>query len=104
VNRTVLSQCSNFVSMRLTNADDQNVIKKLLPDSLWSFSDILPILDTGEALIVGDASLLPSRVRVDKPSKEPNSGTVNFWDEWQGETVENRLPEAVTNWRRQNIQ
>lgn len=104
VNRTVLSQCSNFVSMRLTNADDQNVIKKLLPDSLWSFSDILPILDTGEALIVGDASLLPSRVRVDEPSKKPNSGTVNFWDEWQNDTVENRLPEAVTNWRRQNIQ
>jgi len=104
VNRTVLSQCSNFVSMRLTNADDQNVIKKLLPDSLWSFSDILPILDTGEALIVGDASLLPSRVRVDEPSKKPNSGTVNFWDEWQSDTVENRLPEAVTNWRRQNIQ
>lgn len=103
VNRTVLSQCSNFVSMRLTNIDDQNVIKKLLPDNLWSFSDILPILDTGEALIVGDASLLPSRVRVDEPSKKPNSGTVNFWDEWQNDTVENRLPEAVTNWRRQNI-
>ncbi len=34
VDRTVLSQSSNFVAMRLTNADDQNVIKKLLPDSI----------------------------------------------------------------------
>lgn len=51
VNKTMLSQCSNFVSMRLTNAEDQNVIKKLLPDSLGGFGDILPTLDTGEALI-----------------------------------------------------
>ena len=40
VNKTVLSQCSNFVSMRLTNAEDQGVIKKLLPDSLGGFSEI----------------------------------------------------------------
>ena len=53
VNKTLLSQCSNFVSMRLTNAEDQGVIKRLLPDSLGGFSDILPTLDTGEALVVG---------------------------------------------------
>ena len=82
VNKTLLSQCSNFVSMRLTNAEDQSVIKRLLPDSLGGFSDILPTLDTGEALVVGDASLLPSRIRIDEPKNKPNSGTVNFWDEW----------------------
>ena len=80
VNKTMLSQCSNFVSMRLTNAEDQGVIKRLLPDSLGGFSDILPTLDTGEALVVGDASLLPSRIRIDEPKNKPNSGTVNFWD------------------------
>jgi len=104
VNKTMLSQCSNFISMRLTNADDQSVIKKLLPDSLGGFSDILPTLDTGEALVVGDACLLPSRIRVDKPTNEPNSGTVNFWDRWQEETPANRLPTAIDNWRKQNIQ
>lgn len=46
--------------MRLTNSDDQNVIKKLLPDSIGNFADLLPILDIGEAIAVGDASLLPS--------------------------------------------
>ena len=64
VNKTMISQCSNFVSMRLTNADDQAVVRKLLPDSLGGFSDILPTLDTGEALVVGDASLLPTRIRI----------------------------------------
>lgn len=104
VNKTILSQCSNFVSMRLTNADDQAVIKKLLPDSLGGFSDILPTLDTGEALVVGDASLLPSRIRIDEPIHKPNSGTVDFWTEWQGDVVENRLSIAIDNWRKQNIQ
>jgi len=104
VNKTLLSQCSNFVSMRLTNSEDQGVIKRLLPDSLGGFSDILPTLDTGEALVVGDASLLPSRIRIDEPQNKPNSGTVNFWDEWQNPVKENRLMIAVDNWRKQNIQ
>lgn len=104
VNKTMLSQCSNFVSMRLTNAEDQGVIKRLLPDSLGGFSDILPTLDTGEALVVGDASLLPSRIRIDEPINKPNSGTVNFWDEWQKPVKDKRLSIAVDNWRKQNIQ
>jgi len=104
VNKTVLSQCSNFVSMRLTNADDQNVIKKLLPDSLGGFSEILPTLDTGEALVVGDASLLPSRIRIDEPVNKPDSGTVDFWNEWHEDAEENRLKIAIDNWRKQKIQ
>lgn len=104
VNKTLLSQCSNFVSMRLTNAEDQGVIKRLLPDSLGGFSDVLPTLDTGEALVVGDASLLPSRIRIDEPKNKPNSGTVNFWDEWQKPVKDNRLLIAVDNWRKQNVQ
>ena len=45
VNRTVLSQSSNFIAMRLTNAEDQAVIKRLLPDSIGNFADLLPVLD-----------------------------------------------------------
>ncbi|EKA7906016.1 DUF87 domain-containing protein, partial [Citrobacter freundii] len=94
VNKTMLSQCSNFVSMRLTNSDDQSVVRKLLPESLGGFSDILPTLDTGEALVVGDASLLPSRVRIDEPLHKPNSGTVDFWDEWQNNATAGRISQA----------
>lgn len=104
VNKTMLSQCSNFISMRLTNADDQAVIKRLLPDSLGGFSDILPTLDTGEALIVGDASLLPSRIRVDEPITKPNSGTVDFWSKWQTHVNPERISTAIGNWRKQTIQ
>jgi len=102
VNRTVLSQCNNFVAMRLTNAEDQSVVKRLLPDSLGGFADILPVLDTGEALVVGDASLLPSRIRVTPPTIKPASATVDFWDEWSKKDAKEGIEAAVEALRRQS--
>lgn len=104
VNKTVLSQCGNFISMRLSNPDDQNVIKRLLPDSLGNFSELLPILDIGESLIVGDACLLPSRVKVHTPTIKPSSATVNFWDEWGKEKkdAEDEIKKALEALRRQS--
>lgn len=104
VNRTVVSQCSNLIAMRLTNGDDQAVVRRLLPDSLGGFSDLLPVLDTGEALVVGDAILLPTRIRVSKPRNEPLSGTIDFWDKWCDETSASDLVQAVESWRRQSGQ
>lgn len=101
VNKTILSQCGNFVAMRLTNPDDQNVIKRLFPDNLGDFSELLPILDIGESLIVGDASLLPSRVKIDKPTIAPNSATIDFWDEWSSEKTEKGFENAVEALRKQ---
>lgn len=101
VNKTVLSQCGNFIAMRLTNPDDQNVIKRLFPDNLGDFSELLPILDIGESLIVGDASLLPSRVKIDKPSIQPSSATIDFWDEWNKEKSEKGIKQAVEALRKQ---
>lgn len=101
VNRTVLSQSSNFIAMRLTNADDQAVIRKLLPDSIGNFADLLPVLDIGEAIAVGDASLLPSRILIDKPNQEPNSATVKFWDKWSCDTAPDDISAAVLAMRKQ---
>ena len=55
------SQCNNFIVLRLTNERDKGVIKNLLPDALKSTIEFLPLLDVGEALVVGDAILLPSK-------------------------------------------
>jgi DNA helicase HerA-like ATPase len=102
VNRTVLSQCNNFIALRLSNADDQAVIKKLLPDNLAGLTDVLPILDIGEALIVGDASLLPTRVIIAEPSIKPQSATIKFWKEWSNENAEQDIETAVIGLRRQS--
>lgn len=101
VNRTVLSQSNNFIAMRLTNVDDQAVVKRLLPDSLGDYSDMLPILDIGEALIVGDSSLLPSRIKVTPPTLKPKSATIDFWDEWTKNDTAVNIPEAIEALRKQ---
>lgn len=103
VNRTVLSQCNNLVAMRLTNGDDQAVVRRLLPDSLGGFGDLLPVLDTGEALVVGDASLLPTRIRVAEPEQRPNSGTIEFWERWADGNPIGGHSKAIDNWRRQSM-
>lgn len=82
VSRTILSQCNNFLALRLTNDTDQNVIRRLMPDSLVGLTAMLPLLDTGEALLLGDAVLLPTRVRLDQPTVKPDSATRDFWKDW----------------------
>ncbi|MBQ3058747.1 MAG: ATP-binding protein [Desulfovibrio sp.] len=102
VSKTILSQCNNFLSLRLTNDEDQNVIRKLIPDSLSGLTSILPLLDVGEALILGDAVLLPSRIKLDIPSLVPNSATRDFWREWATRAaVDNAIVNAVESLRSQ---
>ncbi len=104
VSKTILSQCNNFVVLRLTNERDKGVIKNLLPDSLKSTIEFLPLLDVGEALVVGDAILLPSRIALDKPLEQhrPLSATKDFWDEWDSSQPDNAaLAEAIEALRKQ---
>jgi hypothetical protein len=103
VSRTILSQCNNFLILRLTNDQDQNVVRRLMPDSLAGVLDGLPLLDTGEALLLGDAILLPARIKLKFPAIEPLSQTRNFWQEW-GENCPNpaAVKEAIETLRRQS--
>ncbi|HBO7582678.1 TPA: ATP-binding protein, partial [Pseudomonas aeruginosa] len=82
VSTTILSQCNNVIALRLTNGDDQNTVKRLMPESLEGLMDTLPVLDMGEALVVGDAVLLPSRIKIQAPQERPISATIEFWDRW----------------------
>lgn len=103
VSRTVLSQCNNFIVLRLTNDQDQAVVKRLMPDSMDGLTAALPLLDVGEALLLGDAIVLPTRIRLDTPSVKPASATMNFWSEWNQTAVkELDLIAAVEAMRRQS--
>jgi uncharacterized protein len=102
VSTTILSQCNNVIALRLTNGDDQSTVRKLMPESLEGLMDTLPVLEVGEALVVGDAVLLPSRIRITPPKETPISSTIAFWDEWAKKPLAPDLEKAVENMRRQN--
>jgi DNA helicase HerA-like ATPase len=95
VSKTILSQCNNFLALRLTNETDQSVIRRLMPDSLVGLTAILPLLDTGEALLLGDAVLLPTRIKLDQPSLKPDSATRDFWREWGSVRPDDGILEAA---------
>lgn len=102
ISRTILSQCNNFIALRLTNDTDQGVIRRLVPDQMSELTDVLPLLDVGEALILGDAVLLPTRIRLDRPKIEPESATRDFWREWaQIEPEQSSIDRAIQSLRGQ---
>ena len=101
VNTTILSQCNNVIALRLTNERDKAVVRGLLPDSLGEILNSLAGLEIGEALAVGDATLLPSRIKLNRPKYPPKSSTINFWTKWCEEQPKNALLQAVESLRKQ---
>lgn len=101
VSGTILSQCNNVIALRLTNGNDRNTVSKLMPESLESLLEVLPIMDIGEALVVGDAVLLPSRIKINEPNEKPLSATIDFWSEWMKEIEKPDFDKAVENMRKQ---
>ena len=85
LSETIFSQCNNFIAMRLTNPDDQNYVKRLLPDTLGSVTDILPSLQSGEALLIGEATVMPSIVKIDRCEHEPSSNDIPYLEKWKNE-------------------
>ena len=101
VSDTILSQCNNVMALRLANSNDISAVKNMMPESMTCFMEMLPVLDIGEALVVGDAVLLPSRIRINKPDEKPLSATIDFWTEWSRKDVSPDWVLAAENMRRQ---
>lgn len=75
INSTILSQCGTFFALRLSNHTDRSHITGAITDNLEGLTNMLPILRTGEALILGEAVKLPMRTIIEAPpkNKRPDS-------------------------------
>ncbi len=102
LSETILSQCNNFITLRLTNPTDQNYVKKLVPDSFSGLFDILPTLRPGEALIIGDSTPLPVRVLLDYPAPPPDSADIKFYDKWVASEKVTNVSDVVDRWWKQD--
>jgi DNA helicase HerA-like ATPase len=69
IDPTILSQCGTIFAMRLSNDIDRGQVAGAASDNLKGLFDMLPILRTGEAVIVGEAVSLPMRTLIDPPDK-----------------------------------
>lgn len=98
LNTTIMSQCNNIVSLKITNDRDKTAVEAMLTDSLVGIVEMLPNLDVGECVVVGDAIMLPSKIILDKPKEKPKSATIDFWDRWyDGEQTVFDIDKATLN-------
>ncbi|MFD8296298.1 ATP-binding protein [Streptomyces bauhiniae] len=99
ISETIFSQCSNFLAMRLTNPEDQNYVKRLLPDSLGPLTDSLPVLSSGEALLLGDAAVMPSKVVMEQARPAPSSSDIRYMAEWIKPWRDVQFVRVVEDWQ-----
>lgn len=95
---TALAQCGSLIALRLTNSADQAKIRAALPDSVSGLAAVLPSLRTGEAVITGEALVLPARTLVETPSPLPAAEDPSLASWRQPATVPDLAP-AIAAWR-----
>lgn len=103
VDDTILSQCGTYFALRLSNPSDRARVQGTLPDGLVSLLDVLPILRTGEAIVMGEAAKLPMRCRVTLPIKKhrPKSGDPKVAEQWSLPRRKEGYDRVVASWRSQ---
>jgi len=101
LSETVLSQCSNFICLRTTNPQDQDYIRKLMPEGEQDLADVLTTLRRGEALAVGEAIPLPTRCRLYPPEPAPASSDVAVAEGWRSGPDDIDVAKIVDHWWRQ---
>ena len=96
LNSTIISQCNNIISLKITNDRDKAAVATMLTDSLVGLVETLPNLDVGECIVIGDSIKLPTKIILDKPKEEPKSSTIDFWDRWiDGKGTVFNIDEAI---------
>ena len=103
VDETILSQCGTYFALRLSNPSDRSRVQGTLPDGLVSLLDVLPVLRTGEAIVMGEAAKLPMRCRVFLPeeSHRPKSTDPKVAAQWFLPRREEGYDRVVASWRAQ---
>lgn len=103
VNETILSQCGTFLALRLANPADRARVEGALPDGLASLMDVLPVLRTGEAIVIGEAAVLPMRCRMALPksSHRPKSQDPDVTSAWGLPRRAEGYDRVVASWRAQ---
>ena len=77
IDSTILSQCGTIFAMRLTNETDRGHITSAASDNLKGIFEMLPVLRTGEAIIVGEAVSLPVRTLITPPALDRRPDSVD---------------------------
>jgi hypothetical protein len=115
IDTTVLAQCGTLFAMRLGNPADRGHVTGAAADHLEGLFSMLPILRTGEAIVVGESVSLPIRALIEPPppDRRPDSGdpkvvsaqysdgTFEGVGGWNQQRDPEDYAEVVAQWRQQ---
>jgi DNA helicase HerA-like ATPase len=102
VEATVLSQCNSWIILRITNDADREHVRAILPDAMAGLTKMLSGLRRQEAIFVGQAAILPSRILIRSLTQEqlPRSNDIDFDKGWQGKSMTAQELGIIANrWR-----
>jgi DNA helicase HerA-like ATPase len=104
VEMTVLSQCNSWIVLRITNESDREHVRGVLPDAMAGLTKMLSGLRRREAIFVGQAAMLPSRIMIRELPEEclPKSSDVDYEKGWQSDGLsDDELGLVTERWRYQ---
>lgn len=104
IDETILSQCGTFFALRLSNASDRAKVQGALADTMSGIIDSLPVLRTGEAIVIGEAARLPIRCRVTLPAenRRPDSRDPEVSAGWKAPWTKGDYKKLAAVWRAQD--
>jgi len=100
----ILSQCNTLFALRLGNDRDQELVRRVLPESALSLMNALTAMGGQEAVAVGEGVPVSMRLRFDDVADErrPRSATSRFTEAWQGAPpATGVLEKTIERWRHQ---
>ncbi|TYD00600.1 ATP-binding protein [Arthrobacter echini] len=95
---TAMAQCGTIIALRLSNSADQSKIRTALPDTVAGLAETLPSLRTGEAIISGEALVLPTRALLNRPDPLPLAEDPSL-DAWRSLCGTRDVRPALAKWR-----
>ena len=82
LSNTALSQCSNYIVLRMFHPEDLKIIKSMTHSIAEEDIEKLKALRPGVALCFGNAFSIPVFVKIDKPDPTPDSNNAHIGTEW----------------------
>ena len=98
----LLSECNTIFAFRMTAQEDQEIVRRALPEASHGLMNFLSALRNGEAIAVGEGVSMPMRVCFTPPPDEcrPKSATACFTSGWSKEVDGSVVEHTVERWRR----
>ncbi|MEI8393830.1 MAG: DUF87 domain-containing protein [Rhodospirillaceae bacterium] len=104
VDTSILSQCGTVIALRMSNEQDQEFVRRILPEGARGLISTLPSLRPREGVVVGVGASVPMRISFDTlaPEHRPRSGSARFSEAWQEDTADlSAVEQTIERWRYQ---